>query len=98
MNNDATAVDRWNDDGGAFPKRDVLASRDQHVPKVPINLADNPKITLNTPGEWKSERVRPDSSYSLTTVLDYIPTLHGKVVAAREIFRSKYHRPDKTDD
>lgn len=98
MKNDVNEVDRWNDDGGASYKPDLPARRDHRLQKVQINLADNPQITLNTPGECKSGRTRTDSSHVLSGLLDYIPNLHGKIVSAREILRFKYHRPGKTDD
>jgi hypothetical protein len=98
MKNDVNEVDRWNDDGGASQKPDRAAGRDHHLQKVQINLGDKPEFTLNTPGEFKSGRTRIDRSHVLNSRLDYVPNLHGKIVSAREILKSKYHRPGKTDD
>jgi hypothetical protein len=92
MNNDATAVDRWNDDGGASYKPDLPVGRGHPLRQVQLNLVDKPKIAPKTPGEWRSGRFRTDSRHVLPRLPEYLSNRHGKIISARELFRLKYHR------
>ena len=57
MKNDAKAVDRWNDDGGASYKSALQAYKDRRTQEVRIKFADHPEITTKIRGGWRYRRV-----------------------------------------